>query len=224
MATYYKLSEPAILEYYNMVGVDLKKIDFRYIETESRYLEELSPINNGHDYIPCSSIEIDSEMQTFLYKMCEFGYSEEAQSIQNNYHQAYIGIINAATSLNLIPDDSTDYELHFKRLNTVLLTVMRELNFLDIFDVIAIFNLIQNKDIKGILSINGCPFTKCLVILAMNPNADLADYNMFSSEDSSLISETNLINLVTANLWIKSDYVPLTVWPGRVGYLGSQLR
>lgn len=39
---HYKLSEPAILEYYNMVGVDLKNIDFRYIETESRYLEELS--------------------------------------------------------------------------------------------------------------------------------------------------------------------------------------
>lgn len=101
---------------------------------------------------------------------------------------------------------------------------MRELNFLDIFDVIDIFSLIQNKDIKGILSINGCPFMKCLVILAMNPNTELADYNMFSSEDSSLISGTNLSDLVTANLWSKSDYVPHTDWPGRVGYLGSYLR
>lgn len=47
MQMYYKFSKTTLAMYYNIVGVKLKDINFDFVPTETRYLYEISPFNNG---------------------------------------------------------------------------------------------------------------------------------------------------------------------------------
>jgi len=204
MASYYKLSLPIILEYYNVMGLDLTYIDSKNIENEVRDLSELR-LDIAYEVLPSSSIKVAEGFESFLDKMCcDFGYDEESLKLKNEYYSSVIGILNAVTSLNLIPSESEDYLLHFERINSILRIVLDEIYYTPTEEVIAFAKLLGEGKVRGLTILtNTLKVTSLLAILALNSNNDIPDYEMFASEESSQIDGEKLISLVKNNLGSK---------------------
>ncbi len=117
MATkrYYQLSYPSILMYYNLLGIDTRKIDINQIETQVSDLSYLVP--NELQFLPQSSQKINLEWLAILEKVfTTYGYSYGELALQRLYIKSVIGILNTVTSLNLMEEGREDYTLHFERL------------------------------------------------------------------------------------------------------------
>ena len=184
MAQKYVVSRSLLEQYYNIVGVDFRDIDFESVAKEERYLERFSPRNYVN--IPNSSAPIDEQMLVFIDRMCTyFGYSEEDEQLKDKYYRAFMGILNVTTNLNLIPEGSTNYELHFERLNQILLMTMMDLNRMEPINVIQFYEAIRNGSVRDwYLNYSQYPNLLCLTLLGINRNRDIEDYQMFSSDDS----------------------------------------
>ena len=196
MAQKYVVSILLLAQYYNIVGVDFEDIDFESVAKEERYLERFSPRN--YVYIPNSSEPIDEQMLVFIDRMCTyFGYSEEEKELKDKYYRAFMGILNVTTNLNLIPEGSTDYKLHFERLNQILLMTMLDLNCMDPINVIQFYEAIRNGSvIDSYQNYRQYPKLLCLTLLGINKNRDIEDYQMFSSDDSIEIDLERISNLL----------------------------
>lgn len=194
MAHKYRVSLPAILMYYNIVGVDSRDIDINQIGEEVSELEYLSPGNQC--YLTHSSERLDEAMQSFLRTMCtSFGYSIEDEQLKMQYYKAYMGIVNITTNLNLIPENSSNYKLHFERLNSILLVVLNSLNSMTIMEVIEFYELIKKNSLRGIMDWykNYCELI-LITMLGMNNDSNIEDYKMFE-ENSSNIDDERLIGI-----------------------------
>lgn len=222
MHSYYKLSLPTILMYYNICGIDLRTVNPNNIETEVSDLNELLP-DGAYQYLPASSIRINNEMQTFLDRMCTyFDYSPESLLMKNLYHSAVIGILNIATSLNLIEEECDNYLLHFERLNTILNIILSEINNTPVETVIEFFNLLSSGNARGLVDLSGSVLgTSLLTVLAMNPNPNIADYEMFANPNSAEIDWEKLFKLVQNNACSKYEVRPNTIAFNRISFIES---
>ncbi len=202
MHSYYKLSEPTLLLYYNIVGVDLRSIDLSNIETEGRYLEDLSPLNN-HTYLPASSYLVDEQMQILLERLCtEFGYGCEHK--QEVFFKSIMGIMHAVTNINIIDGAKDDFATYFERLNTIIIAVLREINSLQAVEVMGFFRLIKNKKLRDILDCTKvCPTLALLAYLGLNPDSEINDYIIF---DGNNLNYEKLVNLINEKAYFKTDY------------------
>lgn len=143
---YYKIGVPSILEYYNIIGVDEKDIDFESLVTESPYLEEILR-GEEHSYLPPECQLISGGFQKIVARLCEkFDYSSESEALKEQYYCAVIHLINVATSVNVIDEDSNDYVLYFRRVNSLLNYILASINALDICDVIHLSNMLATPD------------------------------------------------------------------------------
>lgn len=220
MHSYYKLSVPSILEYYNIMGLDLKLINVESIETEVDNVEELRP-DIVYKVLPESSIEVASLYEEIIRKICsDFGYSDEAEALKITYYNSIIGILNAVTSLNLIPEGSKDYILNFYRVNSILQLVLREINYAQVEEVITFANFLGEGKARELTSIsNALDYTSLFAILALNYNNNIPDYKMFESDKSSQIDAEKLLSLVKDNLSSKYEKYKLHRVFNRPSYL-----
>ncbi len=214
---YYQLSYPTILMYYNLLGVDTKTLDINQIETEVSDLEYLVPC--ALELLPQSSQKINQEWLEILEKMCTyFEYSSEGEALQQFYMKSIIGILNTATSLNLMEEERVDYILHFERLNEILSYVLAQINCMEVREVYELFGAIQNSDSKKIYeAIKVYPAICLFCYLAMSDNENSEDYRMFENENSSKINMNNLWEVILKNAHknkefkvLKRDFVRLS--------------
>ena len=217
---YYKLSDEALREWYNVVGVD--EFDYYLIkpEQEARYMEELSPLGNLTSYkkvgyevvIPNGllSTKIDNEYMQFTEATCHMcgGFaSPEAYEYQQAYREAYLGILKTATNLNLTNPKKPNYLLDYLRLDTIIYTILTIMNNKSTEEVINLYNYIENKDVKKILESSKIyDILSLLVYLGMNPNSDIADYKIFEENKYDKISRERLMKLVNDNVYAKTNY------------------
>ena len=213
---YYHIGLVSIKEWHDICGQRLNASDFEgriltdsekgpYVETE--HLEYISPIRfkKAADQ---SYYEIDNCMKDFLEKTCEM-YDDETKG---QYCRAFIGILKITANLNLIPDNSQDYILYHLRLNTIILEILRGLNYIGAAAVIELYNVIlrssKNKTIeeyigtiKSILACNknGSGTLTMLLVLALGDNPDNEDYKIFK-EGSYTISNKLLIGMTEKEL------------------------
>lgn len=222
--SYYKLSTPSILQYYNMFGLDLKLIDPRTIETEVRYLEDLIP-DIAYQTLPKSSLAVAEQLSTFIDKICcLFGYDQESELLKSSYYSSVIGILSVLTSLNLIPEKSENYLLNFERVNRILLLVLSEINNTPFDTVINFANLLGEGKVRELRDLTKTmSYSYLLSILALNPSPDIPDYEMFLSETSSEIDGKKLYELAKNN--ICKGYKPHQLQRvfNRPSYLGCYL-
>lgn len=222
MKSIYKLSIPSVLFYYNILGIDIREIDLNYIETEVENLEELTPAAVYYS-LPKTSKDIDYQMHILLGTLCtSFGYSEEGELFKENYYRSVIGILNTVTSLNLLQEESCNYTLHFNRLNYIINQTLISINSLSPDRVIRFYKLILNHDIKSILKLASIlPILSLLTCLALAPNQENNDYDMFD-ENSSEIDLEKLSKLVTKNSSKEIDFMPNSDQFMRLSYKASQ--
>ena len=74
-------------------------------------------------------------------------------------------------------------------------------------ELILFYNHIKNGQVREILSSsqkNG--FLSYIVYLAMHPDNNIPDYKMFEDDKSSEISKNNFYELISNNLYSKTDY------------------
>lgn len=223
MSMYYKLSKSTLAMYYNIVGVDLKDINFDFVPTKASYLDKISPFNNGYDYLPQSSLAVDNEMQIFLERMCtEFGYDEYSLQKKEAYFNAVICILHTITNLNIINEANFDYELYFERINGILIMALQSINSLSVEEVIYFGYLIKCQNTREILT-HGANIEKVkslsiLTYLALNPNSDIPDYEMYESNKSTKINVEKLMEIINKNLYSKTDHNMPTAGFVRPGY------
>lgn len=217
---YYKLSDEALREWYNVVGAD--EFDYYLIkpEQEARDLYELSPLGNLISYknagyevvIPNGllSTEIDNEYMQFTEATCHMcgGYaSPEAYEYQQAYSKAYLGILKTATNLNLTNPKKPNYLLDYLRLDTIIHIILTIMNNISTEEVIKLYNDIENKDAINILESSKRYGTlSLLVYLGMNPNSDIADYKMFEENKYDKISIKRLKKIINDNAYAKTNY------------------
>ncbi len=203
----YEVSYPSILLYYNILGVDIRTVNINYIENEVSELSDLTPkeLYNG---LPEISQLINREWLEIIKRLCtSFGYSMNDDTKKLLYNESVIGILNTATSLNLMEEGRENYILHFYRLSVVLLLVLRELNKMGIDDVILF-----NDDIKHSLSnqifkrAKLYPWLSAFCYLAMNDNPEIEDYKMFGDKNSVQIKEEYLYRLIAENVHNNKNY------------------
>ena len=218
--TYYKLSDEALREWYNVVGAD--EFDYYLIkpEQEARYIEDLSPLGNLTSYkkagyevvIPNGllSTKIDNEYMQFTTTTCHMcgGFASlEAYEYQQAYSKAYLGILKTATNLNLTNPKKPNYLLDYLRLDTIIYNILTIMNNISTEEVIKLYNYIENKDVKKILeSSKRYDILSLLVYLGMNPNSDIADYKIFEKNKYDKISRGRLMKLVNDNVYTKTNY------------------
>ena len=181
MATkrYYQLSYPSILMYYNMLGIDVKTIDVSQIDTEVSDLDDIVPFELK--LLPPSSKVISWEWIAILERMCTtFGYSLEEERTQQLYMESIIGILNTATSLNLMEEGREDYTLHFERLSTILSRILHEINTMSVEDVCILYEMIKRSlSIQIFHKVKSYGFISAFCYLAMNKDSEIEDYKMF---------------------------------------------
>ena len=184
------------LLYYNIIGISEKEMKYflgdyysEFLTTDVRHISELSPFAIGFfNYLPESSWNIDEQMQEFLYKSC-YLHDESNPTFQANYVLSYIRILRTVSHLNLLPDNSQDYRLHFERLNNVLYYALASLNQMSFEQVINLNRLIENKSINDILTnYEEYGYLVLLLLNAMNIDSETPDYEMFTSEKDSYIN------------------------------------
>ncbi len=220
MRMYYKLSTDAMKNYYNIVGAEFDETSYDEPYVETSNLEEISPLYNGH-ILPTTSRAIDEEFQNILHKLCEdFGYSEEAESLKSTYYISLLGILNTVTSLNVLAPNDENYVLAFMRLNSILLSVLKEINRLTTEEVIYFYNLIMTGEFLKVLSlIRIIPCLSIFTYLAMNPDCDLPDYTMFK-DNSDEIDYSKLRELLVENIYKSTDFKPSIMF-NRLSYAKS---
>ena len=217
---YYKLSDEALREWYNVVGAD--EFDYYLIEPEqeARDLYELSPLGNLISYknagyevvIPNGllSTEIDNEYMQFTKATCDICgvfVSPEAYEYQQAYSKAYLGILKTATNLNLTNPKKPNYLLDYLRLDTIIYTVLTIMNNISTEEAIELYNDIENKDaIKILESSKRYDILSLLVYLGMNPNSDIADYKIFEENKYDKIPRERLMKFVNDNAYAKTNY------------------
>jgi len=224
MRAYSTFSIPSILGYYNLLGLDLNYINAEDINAEVRCISELRP-DIAYKVLPKSSMEVAKEFELFLEEICcSFAYSEEGLTLKTMYYNSVIGILNAITSLNLIPEESEDYLLNFERVNSILKPVLAEINSSSIEDVIEFAKCLGKGEIIKLLhETNTFKFTALLAVLALNPNRDIPDYEMFSNDKSSQFDVKKLLDLVEKNVCSKYEKYALNLVFKRPSYLTCSL-
>lgn len=192
------------------------------IETEVSDLDYLVP--DKLYSLPESSQYINQEWLEILDKLCTtFGYSMEGEASQQLYIESVIGILNTATSLNLMEEGREDYTLHFNRLSKIILLVLHEINTMRVEDVCIFYELIKRSLSSQIYNnLKSYPYSSAFCFLAMNDNADIEDYKMFENENSFQIKTENLWKLMLKNVHNNSNYVCLKRNFRRLSYLESK--
>ena len=92
----YKISKRLLLNYYNILGIDVNKLDASQLETENGTLEDFTP--SEIYYLPESSRILNQYLLDIIYKMCN-EFSEDNRELQAQYYEAISGILNTTTSL-----------------------------------------------------------------------------------------------------------------------------
>lgn len=199
----YKISKKLLLNYYNILGIDVNKLDASQLETENGTLEDFTP--SEIYYLPESSRILNQYLLDIIYKMCN-EFSEDNRELQAQYYEAISGILNTTTSLNLLEPDSTDEHLLFERLNVIILLTLKSFQSFDVTHVIALWEHIFNSDYNAALQyINTDFYVGSFLYLAMNPNSDIEDYKMFKP-GTSLIDINTLKKLVLSNIHKNDEF------------------
>lgn len=203
---YYSVSKSTLSLWYDMCGINSKYLNTFFENNDSFNagdLYELSPyclLNNNCPWVlqklPESSREIDEKMQLFIQNLCEMGMNDE---FQNLYSQSYMSIIEVATNLNLVsPDRNFSYELHFLRLNHIILLVLKSLSALTELEVIELAKAIKNRNINKINEIcssKSINYLECIIFLGMCNDNEIDDSIIFE-DNTNKINLERLLNLV----------------------------
>lgn len=195
MAMKYCFSKDTIKLWWSMSGVKPSLVDKYYYDDpiEVRDICSLSSMSNidYFNYFPQYSQEIDNCMEFFLDKVaCNFDYSNEGQVLKENYFKSFFYILNVAMNLNLAkPDTSVDYELHFRRMNRVLVLLLNVLSDMEYDEVIHFASLISNGNVEEIRShISNSKYQMLVIftLLGMLSNNDIDDSVMFYDKSSDI--------------------------------------
>lgn len=218
--SYYSVSKTMIFQYYNLIGIEIPLEYLEHMETEYRYLEDMSPFSKIEVFSK-TSLEIDKQMQVFINRMCtSFGYDVAQDLLKQRYYDSFMGILKATTCLNLMGKDN--YALLFERINSVMVKVLEEINAMSIDETCLLYGCIRNADIMGMRRlIRRCPYTALFSMLAVINNSNIADYRMFANAESSAIDLNNLTNLVRDNLNTSKQYTDDELPLFRLSYLKS---
>ena len=213
----YLINDEDLNRWYNIIGVDRdpsrKNPGKRYEESDLSYLSpynEFPKMQTNFTYNG-SYMDVGSEYQYFLTKLCEMCEGEnpsiEERLNQQFYHKTYLGILRTISHLNLIPEDSDNWSLYFMRHDYILCVAMHLMNIMTTTGVEELYRLIKEKQTRKILnSYSRYGVLALLVYLAMNPNCDLPDYQIFESGDSCALSDSNLVNLIAQNPYSVTNY------------------
>lgn len=211
----YNLTLPMVKLYYNILGVDETLVNFDDVKLNVGGIEEISPLKY-FDYVDILTHQLDDNMILLLEKMsCDgWDYSEE---IQKKYFNSVNVILKAVSNLNLIPVDSEDYVLYYRRLSYVLNIVISEINGMKVSEIIKLAHVINEGVYDKIDEFSYLvPNTSNILLLSMNPN-DIKDYMMYKDKREFIIGryefngkEVNLrigevFRLIRDNMWEKSD-------------------
>lgn len=218
--SYYSVSKAMIFQYYNLIGIEIPLEYLEHMETEYRYLEDVSPFSKI-DVFSKSSLEIDKQMQIFINKMCTyFGYDITQEYLKQRYYESFMGILKATTCLNLM--DKDNYTLLFERVNSIMVKVLEEINAMSVEETCVLYGCIKNADIMGMRRLlRRCPYTALFSMLAVNNNPNTEDYRMFANDESSAIDLNNLTNLICDNLNTSKQYTTDEAPLFRLSYLKS---
>ncbi len=191
----YEIGNFAILQYYNLVGIDVRNLGINVMgRTEVDEIEELSP-SNKYD-LPESSQLIDQQVQSFLYTACnDFGFDDDSLKHKKEFVDSFWKIVNTCTNLNLTKDFD-DPQLHFERLNTVIHLTLYSLNKINPMDIIQIGRLLNKGDFNRLFALASEYSIIYLLLIAMSKDADLPDYTMFESDESAKIDYKKMFELL----------------------------
>lgn len=209
MKSVYVLSPKSVVEYYSIIGVNIKKLN-KYDTSSSIELRDLEELDNMVPYnlmkdLPDSSMEIAAEMKYFLHNACtNFGHNEEEMQLKACYIDYVHRILLSATLLNLIPINNFNYKLHFERLNSVILEVLKSINSMEVYEFLDFIKLFGNDKTKNDKNyfywLRKYPVLVLLLSLAKTDDLDKMDYKIFESPTSSKISYTNLVDIMKERL------------------------
>ncbi len=211
MRHYYNVDRDTIRHFWMTLGIDQNKFSIiDKMDYSVSDLYEISPIN--FYFVPFTNHTeiIHNEYINYLDTVCSFCDSmsnDYDKKRQRDYVEAYWGIVATATNLNMIPKDSDDYLLYFSRLDVVLATTMRQLNYLSIKELQNLYMLIKNGKAEEIFQLAGTRYgaTGVFIYLGMHPNIDLADYEMFVGNTANTSYE-RLVDLFLNNIYKKTYY------------------
>lgn len=200
----YNLTIPMVKLYYRVVGIDDSKVDYEKINLNVKMIEDISPVIlfNLNDML---SYQLDDNMILLLEKiaMCTIN--------QEDYLKSVNVILKAVSNLNLIDNDLEDYVLYFKRLSYLLNVVISELNALSIENTIRLRKAIDSGSYDNIDSFSYIvPNISHILLLSMNPNNNISDYQIYKDKFGFNNKEINLrlgevFKLISQNKWDVSN-------------------
>lgn len=198
--------------YYSILGIDMN--DVNLVEYEKLIDLCQNYIVLEHNYLPETCHDLESEMQLFIWTLA-LEFTNDLDRLQ--YYNAVLGLLNITTQLNLIPEDSEDYILHFKRLNSIIINILYGINRLPKDVIINLWNVINNGDEKTryryILQLIFETDAICFkpILLAMYGTEANKDYRIFD-KDSHIIDYPKLCRVLSKSVKtvfdidLKSDY------------------
>lgn len=179
----YNIPIEDVILYHNIVGCYSQNDDTSKMKTQISKFKDLSPITKKTK-LPDNTYQIDFQFRRFLEKVyTEFDGGITDKTEGYNYRKAYLGILSACLNLNLLEETSTDFELHFRRLNTILNIVLSSLNNMEIEDVISLYSAIKKEDREEIEKFQNIKCKLTLLILLSMTNEDIKDYVIFENDN-----------------------------------------
>lgn len=210
LKTHYSISKNLLKTWYNTVGIDFEEVNFNNIDTSSiSDLYYVSPTYMFESLSP-NACEIDEQYKIFVERLCEIcgiRHTHKDEELQEAYERAYMGILKAVTKLNLIPEDSENYMLHYLRLDTIILLALKLMNNMSIEEIIKFFSLLETQQYNEILRrCKKYDYLSMLVYLAIHSNDDLPDYVIFKDATSYEISVDNFCKLLADSINESRNY------------------
>lgn len=213
----YELGIGTVLDYYNLIGVDQEDIHLGFIETSGQYLEDFL-LGTSHNYLPNTSMQIESLLRNFYLQMCEsFGYDEHSLKMKEQYFKASRLLMALMMELNVIPEESQEFALGFLRTNSLLYLALHGILSLPIENVIELGKLLSGcASEEDYLSVKNYLFSvKAValfpVLLALKGKYKESyekDYEMFN-KDTAQIDIEKLSQMIGCNT---GDLVDISIF------------
>ena len=164
---------------------------------ETRDLKRLSPFYSKRTLLETSD-RIDNYMKDFIKKSCEV-----EDDFKDKYYSSFYGILRAATSLNVIPEDSKDYVQYHLRVEQLILQTLRALSNMSTSEVIDLFDAVKSNNIGNVMKSCYDGTLASLLMIAMVKDDDSHDYEIFTynpETEEEIIDTEALTNLLFAKL------------------------
>ena len=195
----YGISASVLAEYYNICGAELDLELLTQYKNDEMYkassLYEFSPFRYDAPF-SYDSQSIDENMQKFLERSCEIGQYGTNESKKMPYYIAFMGILQTATNINLIPEDSKNFLLLYLRLDVIISNVLKSLLEMSIDETIQLFNdILTNNAVKIALNLKRSPILGLIILLAMCGDSNLKDYEIFKGATSYQVDSDKLIQM-----------------------------